>query len=266
MKKEHSLSVVVTTYMRQEKVISAIRSVARISIVREIVVVDDASPNLTSEWCDLVCSLDARIKLVCLKKNGGIPRARNSGLSTITSSHVMFLDDDDQLVSHGVRRMWRSVKRFPGSPCVGIVLVEKIGKIRGFRLPASTRKGEIWGLDSKRFNGSRFSWAVKQSSVLPVDLIRKLGGFDCQFRTRQWTDLYFQISNEVKVRRVFWPVYRLNRDLSSSRLTAQLQQRNSSMKLLLAKHHDLLHENPKRVNTLVKNHKEMIERTKSGDI
>ena len=266
MKTEHSLSVVVTTHMRQEKVISAIRSVARISLVREIVVVDDASPNLTSEWCDLVCSLDARIKLVCLKKNVGIPGARNSGLNIITSSHVMFLDDDDQLVSHGVRRMWRSVKRFPGSPCVGIVLVEKIGKIRGFRLPASTHKGEIWGLDSKRFNGSHFSWAVKQSSILPVDLIRKLGGFDCQFRTRQWTDLYFQISKEVKVRRVFWPVYRLNRDLSSSRLTAQLQQRILSMELLLAKHHDLLHENPKRTNTLVKNHKEMLERTKQGNI
>jgi len=94
----------------------------------------------------------------------------------------------------------------------------------------------------------------------------KLGGFDCQFRTRQWADLYFQISKEVKVRRVFWPVYKLNRDLGLSRLTAQLQQRNLSMKLLLAKHHDLLHENPKRANTLVKNHIEMIKRTKSGDI
>lgn len=60
----------------------------------EIILVDDASPDLVPEMCDEWGKKDKRIKVIH-KKNEGLGLACNSGLQKATGEYVAFCDSDD---------------------------------------------------------------------------------------------------------------------------------------------------------------------------
>lgn len=60
----------------------------------EIILVDDGSPDCSSEMCDEWAEKDSRIRVVH-KKNGGLSSARNAGLKIATGKYVGFVDSDD---------------------------------------------------------------------------------------------------------------------------------------------------------------------------
>ena len=60
----------------------------------EIILVDDGSPDRSSEICDEYRKSDQRIKVVH-KENGGLSDARNAGLILAKGKYIIFLDSDD---------------------------------------------------------------------------------------------------------------------------------------------------------------------------
>jgi glycosyltransferase involved in cell wall biosynthesis len=87
------IAVVIPTYGRREKTLRAIRSVLGEDGVRaEIVVVDDASPEPFVAAGELI---DARIRILRLKENGGPAAARNAGVAASHAPYIAFLDSDD---------------------------------------------------------------------------------------------------------------------------------------------------------------------------
>lgn len=60
----------------------------------EVILIDDGSTDQCSKLCDLYASLDPRI-IVIHQKNGGLSKARNSGLALAESTYVSFIDSDD---------------------------------------------------------------------------------------------------------------------------------------------------------------------------
>ena len=90
------VSVVIATHNRQGWLSQAITSVRdQTDVAWELVVVDDASTDDTSEW--LATQREPRIQVERLSSPSERSVARNVGLARARGRWVMFLDDDDRL-------------------------------------------------------------------------------------------------------------------------------------------------------------------------
>jgi glycosyltransferase involved in cell wall biosynthesis len=88
------VSVVLATYDRRQTLPRAIASVLAQDDVRfELIVIDDASRDGTSDYLATLC--DPRIRIVTAERNGGPSAARNLGLKAARAGIVAFLDSDD---------------------------------------------------------------------------------------------------------------------------------------------------------------------------
>jgi len=61
----------------------------------ELIIIDDGSSDQTKLIAEQYAIKDARIKLLSLSKNGGLPNARNEGIINARGTMVAFLDSDD---------------------------------------------------------------------------------------------------------------------------------------------------------------------------
>jgi glycosyl transferase family 2 len=77
----------------------------------EIVVVDDASDDGTWSWLEGLAT--ARIRPVRLPRRSERSAARNRGLREARGDYVLFLDDDDRLLSRALERLHRPLRRRP---------------------------------------------------------------------------------------------------------------------------------------------------------
>lgn len=70
----------------------------------EVILINDASQDRSSEICDHWATRDNRIKVIHFQENQGSSAARNAGLDSATGTYIMFVDSDDliapDLVAH----------------------------------------------------------------------------------------------------------------------------------------------------------------------
>ncbi|MEO6613338.1 MAG: glycosyltransferase family 2 protein [Chitinophagaceae bacterium] len=85
------LSVIITTFNRDQLLPRAIESIRNPGVDSEIIVVDDASTDETREYCEGV----AGIKYIRQEQNQGTAAARNAGILASSAPYIAFLDDDD---------------------------------------------------------------------------------------------------------------------------------------------------------------------------
>lgn len=76
----------------------------------EIILVDDGSPDGCPEICDSWAEKDDRIRVIH-KENGGVSRARNTGLEVATGELVMFVDSDDHMPIDGIENLMKAYWR-----------------------------------------------------------------------------------------------------------------------------------------------------------
>lgn len=69
----------------------------------ELVVVDDASDDGTSDWLGTLS--DGRMRMIRMEKHSGRSAARNRGLQESVAKWVLFLDDDDRLKPHALAHL-----------------------------------------------------------------------------------------------------------------------------------------------------------------
>lgn len=76
----------------------------------EIILVDDGSLDGCPEICDSWAEKDDRIRVIH-KENGGVSRARNTGLEVATGELVMFVDSDDHMPIDGIENLMKAYWR-----------------------------------------------------------------------------------------------------------------------------------------------------------
>jgi glycosyltransferase involved in cell wall biosynthesis len=104
------ISAIITCYNSQATIARALESVLSQTLPEiEIVVVDDASTDATSE---IVQSFpDRRIRLIRNERNRGIGGAKNVGVAASQGEFIAFLDSDDAWVRHKLATQLGALKR-----------------------------------------------------------------------------------------------------------------------------------------------------------
>jgi glycosyltransferase involved in cell wall biosynthesis len=134
------ISVVIPTFNRAGLVCKAIDSVlAQSHPATEIVVVDDGS---TDDTRDRVKVYGDRIRYIW-RENGGLSRARNTGIEAARGSWIAFLDDDDEFQRDKLVIHAQSAARYPGVDvhAANTILVSETGEqtnlwqLRGVPVP-----------------------------------------------------------------------------------------------------------------------------------
>ncbi|MCC8359555.1 glycosyltransferase family 2 protein [Salinimicrobium sediminilitoris] len=96
MKQKPMVSVIMPAYNAAAFIAESIRSVQQQSHLEwELLVIDDASKDGTSEVVEALKEKDDRIKLHILPTNQGAGFARNIGIKAATGDFISFLDADD---------------------------------------------------------------------------------------------------------------------------------------------------------------------------
>lgn len=103
------ISVIITTHNRPELLPRAIESVRLSGLDSEIVVVDDASVDETSE----VCRRIPDIRYVRVERNQRVAGARNLGIMASKGEYLSFLDDDDVRLAQSLDRQVLALESAP---------------------------------------------------------------------------------------------------------------------------------------------------------
>lgn len=89
------LSVIVPVYKVERYLPCCIDSILKQSFTDfELILVDDGSPDASSEICDRYKGIDNRVRVIH-KANGGVSSARNLGLEQSQGEWIVFVDSDD---------------------------------------------------------------------------------------------------------------------------------------------------------------------------
>ena len=90
------VSIIVPAYKAQATIEATIDSVvSQTHLEWEMLIADDCSPDGTREIVQARASLDSRIRLIAMPRNGGPAAARNEALKHAQGRWVAFLDSDD---------------------------------------------------------------------------------------------------------------------------------------------------------------------------
>lgn len=164
----HSLmvSVIITTYNREDYLEEAILSVAQQSYANiEIIVVDDGS---TIKYAESICEKFSNCSYF-FKENGGLSSARNYGITLAKGEYVAFLDDDDFWEKSKIEKQIKVLLDNPSIDCVhsSAAVVDETGRPTGKVIGAAQNK--IAKRSGYVFWNALGCWVVKS----PTPLIRK---------------------------------------------------------------------------------------------
>jgi glycosyltransferase involved in cell wall biosynthesis len=143
----------------------------------EVVFVDDGSTDGSAE----IANAFAGIRYVH-QQNQGLAAARNKGLSLANGEFLAYLDDDDLIPSHKLRRQ---AEYLVANPDVGCVLGrQKIVLEPGVEPPEWLTRDPVFGdLDGIPF----------VSAMIRTELLRAVGGFDPSYRFAEDRDLFVRL-------------------------------------------------------------------------
>lgn len=181
-----SVSVVIPTYNRADRVVHAVASVlAQREVEPEVIVVDDGSEE------DIEVGLApfrGRLRIV-RQKHLGVSAARNRGVAESSGAWIAFLDSDDEWLPHKT--------------------LEQLHFHRDHREVLVSQTGELWIRDGVRVNpckhhakpsGDIFVPSLARCLVSPSavmlrrDLFTSVGGFDESMPVCEDYDLWLRLS------------------------------------------------------------------------
>lgn len=88
----------------------------------EVLVINDGSTDATVSEVERFVKRDARVRLIS-QKNGGLSRARNTGLDNAKGEYVLFIDGDDELPSGAIKRLVTAIEDQNADAAVGSIEV-----------------------------------------------------------------------------------------------------------------------------------------------
>ncbi len=157
----------------------------------ECVVVDDGSTDGTRQIAEEFAAKDDRFGVVTHTKSKGLGAARNTGIAHSTAPYVTFLDADDFLYQHSLRRRSEDLAGFDaetvaGTYCDWQPTRENQGRSAPERGPADrqSKLGFVHGPECP---------FIATAPMLRRSVLERFGGFDEALPTAEDFDLWIRI-------------------------------------------------------------------------
>ncbi|HBC40439.1 MAG TPA: glycosyltransferase family 2 protein [Pseudanabaena sp.] len=190
---QSNISVVITCYQEGKLIIEAVDSVInQSSPAKEIILVNDASPD---EETNRICQELAQkslVKLVRLPQNRGTSVAINTGFDSATGKFVFCLDGDDLLPENAIALITESISQ---NPEVGFVYGGYLRQDQELEQGQAIYPDDISlqnMLSSKRFSVSS-RWNLIRTNPIRKTLWEQLKGYDPEFGVADLHDVEFWI-------------------------------------------------------------------------
>lgn len=191
-----SVSVVMPTYNRRERVRAAIEALDRqhVDVPFEIVVVSDGSTDGTDE---LLRSVETRVPLsAVVQENGGPATARNRGVDAATGELIVFVDDD-VVAADGMLQAHVDAHRALGDQ---VVVVGPMLDPPGFSMVPWVRWEQAMlakqyaALEAGEYEATARQFYTGNASVRRRHLLAA-GGFDPAFRRAEDVELAYRLAD-----------------------------------------------------------------------
>ena len=170
------ISVVITTYNRENLVVRALKSVLIQTFKDfEILVVDDGSTDNTHQAIQEIQKEDKRV-IYIYQENKGWPSALNTGIFNAKSRYIAFLDSDDEWLPEKLEKQvafLENNKSFDGVTCYGNIIVDDREKIKLGIL----KQSDHYGNQLKNFINGDFP-SIPSSLLLKKEIFEKVGYYD----------------------------------------------------------------------------------------
>lgn len=168
------ISVVIPCYNGAATVVRAIDSaLSQGASLRSVIVVDDGSTDDTQA---VLQRLRAHVRVTRVP-NGGAARARNVGLSQVTTPYVMFLDADDTLEGPILAGAFEAAQTERADIVFSAMALRYPDRADAVRQPVDRNAADIF---DGWFDGG---WIGTCSTVWCTGFVREIGGWDETLRT-----------------------------------------------------------------------------------
>lgn len=161
-----SLTIVIPTFGRVEPLRELLATIARQTVAAEVIVVDQNAAGLI----DAIVP-DSAMHLRLAEPNAAA--ARNAGFLASTTSHVLFVDDDELLEPTHVERVLHLLRTHPNVRCLWPI-VHSGDRDRALR----SWRGQATGETIAGSSLFRIARAGAGGIVFERELFRELGGYD----------------------------------------------------------------------------------------
>lgn len=91
------VSFIIPFYKGEQYIVPCVESILKVRHEKEIIIVDDGSPNDSNRYCDCYFA-DMKEVILLTKENGGIASARNYGIENSSGDYLIFVDQDDLVI------------------------------------------------------------------------------------------------------------------------------------------------------------------------
>ena len=184
------ISIVIPLFARSENDIARVQGlIAEFSAFPHVLVVDDASPIAFPEMPNTNVTVHRR------EFNQGPGAARNAGLSSVSTSHVVFIDSDVQCNNEDICELakWWSLPKLA-------VLAPRVKSLNWFQNGAVVAAYEevrspldMGALPARVRAGTRVSYVPSALLLCDVAALRAVNGFDESMRTGEDVDLIWRL-------------------------------------------------------------------------
>ena len=173
---------------------------AIIEVVFELIIVNDASTDTTSEILQKFD--DCRLRVITNPMNLGLTKSLNLGMAAARGQYIARMDADDLSLPHRLERQRQFLEDHPDHALVGssYYQIDENGQIRSLI--------QVLTADSDLRAGLRQqNWFGHGSVMMRRETVQQLNGYDEQFTYAQDYDLWLRMSEHFRLANLAEPLY-----------------------------------------------------------
>lgn len=196
---EPLVSIVIPVYNHVDHTLACLRALAaHPPLARcEVLVVDDGSSDLTTEWMPQIQGLRYEVR----ERNGGFIEACNDGVGRSRGQYVVLLNNDTVPQPGWLDALLDTFSSVPAAGLVGAQLIYPDGRLQEsggvlFQDGSAWSYGRFESTEDPRYSALRDAdYCSGAAIMLPRALWDQLGGFDVRYRPAYYedTDLAFAV-------------------------------------------------------------------------